>query len=131
MATDHRTDNAADEPLDPNAERVRRRLVRFAAINIGILFVAVMLVLGAIVYKTFREEPAPAAGPDEAPAPPTSETVEGRIVLPQGARIVSQSLSGTRLSLQLALSDGSTQFIIYDTRTGRAVGRFAVAGEAR
>jgi hypothetical protein len=46
----------ADEQLDPATERVRRKLVRFMAINLGILFVALMAVVIAIVYRAFWSE---------------------------------------------------------------------------
>jgi hypothetical protein len=126
-----RPDASDEQPLDPAAERVRRRLVRFAVINIGILFVAVMLVLGAIVYKTTQlgKEPAEPVADAGAAVPAGGELVEGRIALPSGARIVSQALSGNRLSLQVALADGSQTFLVYDTASGRMIGRYVVEHE--
>ena len=121
-----RPDASDEQPLDPAAERVRRRLVRFAVINIGILFVAVMVVLGAIVYKTTQLGKEPAAPAADANVPSGGDLVEGRITLPSGARIVSQALSGNRLSLQVALADGSRSFLIYDIASGRPIGRYAV-----
>lgn len=122
-----RPDSADEKPLDPAVERVRARLVRFAVINIGILFVAVMVVLAAIVYKTTqlgKEPAAPAAS--NTTAPPIGEAVEGRIAIPAGARIVSQSLSGTLLSLQLQGGDGQGSILVFDTGRGRVVGRYTI-----
>ena len=56
-------DDEEEKPLDPAVEKVRRKLVRFVAINLGLLFVALMAVVGAIVYKsrTRRRRASPAA----------------------------------------------------------------------
>ena len=61
---------------------------------------------------------------------PSPEGVaEGQIPLPVGARIVSQSLSGNRISLALELADGSRAIYLYDVAERRLVGRFAVTEE--
>ena len=44
-------DENEEKPLDPAMERVRRRLVRFVGINLGLLFIALMAVVVAIVYR--------------------------------------------------------------------------------
>ena len=53
------TTTIEDKPLDPAVERVRRKLVRFMAINLGLLFAALMAVVAAVVYKA-GQTPAPA-----------------------------------------------------------------------
>lgn len=114
-----------EKPLDPAVENLRRKLVRFVAINLGLLFIALMAVVGALVYKSLTASPPAAV----AETPPLQSVVEGTIPLPPGARIVSQSLSGNRIALELQLSDGGRAIHIYDITAGRIVGRFAVAGE--
>ena len=94
-------DEEREEPLDPAVERVRRKLVRFIAINLGILFFALMAVVAALVYRATRVETPPAAPVSELPAA-TGAPVYGEITLPRGARLVSQALSGGRLSLLVA-----------------------------
>lgn len=118
-------DNDEEKPLDPAAERVRRKLVRFMAINLGILFLALMAVVAALVYKSMTVSPAPPAVASDVPADATS----GRISLPAGARLISQSLSGDRLSLHVALAGGGESILIYDTAQGRIVGRHDLAAE--
>jgi hypothetical protein len=122
------TQNARPEdgeaPLDPAAERVRRKLVRFMAINLGILFAAVMAVVLAIVYRSVSAEdtpPAPMAG--ELPAPPPGSTLAGEIALPAGARLVGHALSGSRLTLDIDTA-GRRSILIYDIAEGRVIGRF-------
>lgn len=100
------------EALDPAAERVRRKLVRFMGINLAILFAAVMAVALAFVYKSLS--------PQEA-ALPAGDAVTGTLDLPEGARIVSQALEGTRLSLHVALAGGGAEIRVYDLRDGRLI----------
>src|SRR5690606_4045419 len=105
-----------------------RKLVRFVAINLGILFVALMAVVGALVYKSLTVAPRQPAEPAiEVPSP--ESVTEGLIGLPAGARIISQSLSGHRISLLLDLPDGTRAIHLYDLRAGRLVGRFAIGTE--
>lgn len=117
------TDLEQDEkPLDPAAERVRRKLVRFMAINLGILFVAVMVVIAAVVYRSWSTPKAPTA----EIAAPIGETARGQIVLPKGAMIISQSLSGGRVSLHIAIDSEDEAILVYDIATGRLIGHYDI-----
>ena len=113
-----------DTPLDPAAERVRRKLVRFMVINLAILFAAVMAVVAALVYKGMRENREIAVPAANVVIP--SETIRGEIAIPQGARVVSQSLSGMVLSVHVALADGSEAILVHDIASGRLIARLAL-----
>ena len=121
-------DDEDEKPLDPAVERVRRKLVRFVAINLGLLFIALMAVVGALVYKSRTTAP-PTAVETGLDVPSPEGVIEGQIPVPAGARIVSQSLSGNRISLSLELADGSRAIYLYDVAERRMVGRFAVTEE--
>ena len=114
-----------DKPLDPEVEKMRGKLVRFMAINLGLLFLALMVVIAAVVYKARKAQPVspPLAGDIQAPA---SEPLSGDIVLPVGARVVSQSLSGNRVSIDAELADGSRTIFVYDIAERRLIGQFAI-----
>jgi heme/copper-type cytochrome/quinol oxidase subunit 2 len=121
--TGQKTDLEQDEkPLDPAAERVRQKLVRFMAINLVILFFAVMVVIAAVVYRNWSSAEAPVA----ELTPPIGETVRGEIVLPKGAMIVSQSLSGGRISLHVAIDGEAESILVYDVATGRLIGQYDI-----
>ena len=107
--------------LDPAAENVRRKLKRFMFINLGILFAALMAVMIALVYKTFSTEPA---GQQETQASSSSELMTGNLLLPSGAEIVTQSLSGNRLALHVRRSGGGQSILVYDLNEQRLVGRY-------
>lgn len=119
-------DDLDDKPLDPAVEKVRRKLVRFVAINLGLLFVALMAVVGAIVYKTRSEAPLPAPPMTDIPTPVPGAMMEGSIPIPADGRLASHSISGNRLSLDVAMPDGSHVIHVYDMAEGRVIGRFAV-----
>ena len=122
-------DDEEEKPLDPAVEKVRKKLVRFVAVNLGLLFLALMAVVGAIVYKTRTEVVATPEMPIADIPVPTGAALEGEIALPSGARIVSQALSGDRLSLDVELPDGSHAIILYDLARRRTVGRYAVTAQ--
>jgi hypothetical protein len=124
-------DHEEEQPLDPAAERVRRKLVRFMGINLGILFAAVMAVVLALVYKSMRAGDEEAAFQPAASAVPSGEMLTGEISIPAGARILSQSGTDNRLTLHLGLQDGSEAILLYDIHQGRVVGRFRITREGQ
>ena len=118
-------DEDEEKPLDPEVEKVRKKLVRFVAINLSLLFLALMVVIGALVYKARNAPPAspPLAGDIQVPA---GEPISGDIVLPVGAKVISQSLSGNRVSIDAELADGGRTIFVYDITERRIVGRFSI-----
>jgi hypothetical protein len=120
-------DDEEDKPLDPNVERIRRRLVRFMLVNFGLLFIALMVVAGAIVYKVSHKSPAlTSSQAGTVPAPSEAAPIEAYIALPAGARLLSQSISENRISVYAELSDASHAILVYDMADGHLVGRYAV-----
>jgi hypothetical protein len=119
-------DDTEEKPLDPAVEKVRRKLVRFVVINLGLLFVALMAVVSAVVYQSRTAAP-PALSAGDIPSP--DGVIEARIPLPLGAKIVSQSLSGNRIAVEAELADGGRVIFLYDIAERRIVGRFAVTNE--
>ena len=121
--------NDDDKPLDPEVERVRRKLLRFMIINLAILFVAFAAVIGGFIYKS-SHAPKRAAEQEAAVKPPSgADAVAATIAIPVGAHIVAQTLSGRQLLLDLKLADGSRSFLLYDLEAGRTLGTYAVKAE--
>ena len=108
-----------EKPLDPAAERVRQKLVRFMGINLGILFAAVMVVIAAVVYKNWNATETPA----DAALPPIGETAKAPIVIHHGARVISQSTSPGRVSLHVGLAPQGEAIMIYELPSGRLIGQ--------
>lgn len=118
-------DDTEEKPLDPAAERVRRKMVRFVAVNLGLLFLAVMAVLVAVVYKTFDND-APADAVSEIPAL-DGAPLELDLPLPAGAKVLGHALSGNRVSLHIEAVDGQRSLLIYDVAARRVVARIALS----
>ncbi len=118
-AQDPIEDREEEEPLDPAVERVRRKLIRFMAINLGILFAAVMAVVLAFVYKSLTME---GGEPSASIASPS----EGALPLPAGSRVISHAIEGQRVSVMVESQDGAREIIIYDLEQQGVVGRIAL-----
>lgn len=118
-------DDTEEKPLDPAAERVRRKLVRFVAVNLGLLFFAVMAVLIAVVYKSFDGD-KPAEAVPELPAP-DGAPLDLDLPLPAGAKVLGHALSGNRVSVDVELADGKRSLIVYDIAARRVVARIALS----
>ncbi|WP_367717339.1 fimbrial protein [Nitratireductor sp. GISD-1A_MAKvit] len=119
MVRPEEQEDAEQDALDPAAERVRRKMVRFMAINLAILFAAVMAVVLAFVYKTLKDRPEEPAEMVMIPGDATESTIE----LPDGARVVSQALDGTRVSLHLRYAGGREELRIFDVASGTMAAR--------
>jgi hypothetical protein len=111
-------DNDDEKPLDPAIERVRRKFVRFAVVNLGILFLALIVVVGALVYKSFR-----------TPALSDATFAEAQIPLPAGAKMIGHGFSEGRISIDAELADGSRAIFIYDAAAQKMVGRYTVTAK--
>jgi len=127
MASPIRGDDE-EKPLDPAVENVRRKLLRFMLVNLGLLGVALIAVVGAIVYKSRTAAPEVPAAPVLA-APADGGVVEGLIEVPIGSTIVSQSLSGGQVSVYIEEKDGARALLIYDLAAKRVVGRYTFVGQ--
>ncbi len=113
-----------EKPLDPAMEKVRRKMIRLLGVSIGVMMAGLMAVLFAIVYKMNGggKEPSSIA----SPASGALIAGAGEIVLPAGAYMNSQSLSGDRLSLDVTLKGGAREIQIFDMTSRQIVARFAV-----
>ena len=117
-------DDLDEKPLDPEMEKVRRKMVRLLAVSIGIMFIGLMTVLGALVYKFTRSDAPAASGALVAGSPasvPSDAPVEGVVSLPEGFSIESVSLDGPRIGFFGRAADGSRRLIIHDISVSRIV----------
>lgn len=97
-----------DAPLDPAAERLRRKLVRLLATSFGVMALGLVAVFGAILYRL-------------SASPPQRAAIETQ--LGTGGTIGAIALSGERLALLLTRSDGGTETVVVDAATGRIIAR--------
>ena len=114
--------------LDPAAEKVRRKMLRFMFINLGILFLALMAVMIALVYKSFG--PAPGSN-TTAKVPPSAEMIAGSILLPPSSEVISQSLDGNRMALHIRRNGGGESILLYDLTERRVIGNFEIGWQGQ
>ena len=106
MVVQHETED--EKPLDPAAERLRRKMVRLMAVSIGTMMIGIFAVLFAIVYKM-----------NAAAVPSNIETV---IRLPSGFDVKSASRSGSSVTFLGTAADGAQRLLTYDVETGEPAG---------
>jgi putative copper export protein len=120
-------DDQEEKPLDPAMESVRRKMIRLQIVSGVIMFVSLMAVFGAVVYKTMRapaKEPVASAStgiPSDAPVSVTAN-------LPSGFVIQSSSLSGGQIMFFGATADGVLKSLVFDIKAGRIVADITVNG---
>jgi hypothetical protein len=100
-------------------------MIRLLAISIGVMMAGLMAVLFAIVYK-INSRPSGATMETAAAIPQSYGEIAGSITLPQGARINGQSLSGSRILLDLSLPDGQRELAVFDMGANRLVARYTL-----
>ncbi|MCY6379332.1 hypothetical protein [Hoeflea prorocentri] len=108
-----------EKPLDPEMEKVRKKMVRLLVVSIGIMILGVMAVLAGVVYKVMQpgEETAIAAG--QGLAVPSGEPIQHSMSLPQGFVVDDVALDGSRILFYGRMVDGSQKVVILDIETGR------------
>jgi len=117
-----------EKTLDPAAENVRRKMLRFMFINLGILFLALMAVMVALVYKSFGPAPKETT---VAQVPPSTEIISGIILLPPSSEVVSQSLDGNRITLHIRRNGGGQAILLYDLSERRVIGTFEISWQGQ
>lgn len=117
-----------EKPLDPEMEKVRKKLVKFSSVFMGLNMVALMAVLGAIVYKIggFGDEESSVELMPAVASVPVEPGFEQVIDLPDGTRIVSASEQNGRVLLNLRFQDGTSALWFYDIGTKQVMGKLSV-----
>lgn len=109
-----------EEPLDPVMENVRRKMVRLQLVSAGVMLVMLMAVLGAIVYKVTRPDPA-AVARQSGIVVPSDAPVTGAVALPAGFNTTGVALSGNQILFFGTLADGAGKAFVFDIAAGRIV----------
>lgn len=116
-----------EKPLDPETEKVRRKLAKYGALFMGFNALALMAVLGALVYKLggFGDESSTKLEPSKLDF---NEPIDfdRNLDLPDGAQIINASKSEQQILLNLKLKDGSSALWIYDIAQERITGKISI-----
>lgn len=121
-------DDQEEKPLDPVMENVRRKMVRLQVVSGVIMFVSLMAVFGAVVYKTTRTQvPEPTATASSLGVP-SDAPVAATAALPDGFDIQSVALSGGQILFYGTVAGGQRKAFVFDIRAGRIIADVAIAG---
>lgn len=120
-------DDQEEKPLDPAMENVRRKMIRLQIVSGFIMFVSLMAVFGAVVYKTMwapaKQPTAIASGgiPSDAPVAATAS-------LPAGFVLQSSSLSGGQIMFFGKTAEGVSKALVFDIKAGSIIADVTVNG---
>lgn len=128
MANIEPDDQEEEKPLDPVMEKVRRKMVRLQLVSAGVMFVSLMAVLGAVVYKVTKSETKETA-PVSSLAVPSDGPVSAVAALPAGFEVSDVSLSGTQILFYGKTVEGTQKAYVFDVSVGRIVADIAVGGD--
>jgi hypothetical protein len=108
-----------DQPLDPAMEKVRRKMIRLQIVSGSVMFISLMAVFGAVVYK--------AVGPSKTTATtatttvPSDAPVAATASLPQGFTIENVSFAGGDMLFYGRLANGTRKALVFNVQAGRFV----------
>ncbi len=135
-AMNSREEIEEEKPLDPETEKVRKKLVKFSAVFMGLNMLALMAVLGAIVYKIggYGNPSAEGAGASVAPSQqaggtagvPVEPGFEQLLDVPDGSQVVSASEQNGQVVINLVLPDGSRQLWFYNLQSAQVTGKLSI-----
>ena len=115
-----------EKPLDPEMEKVRRKMVRLLAVSLGVMFIGVMAVLVGVVYKVMETPEEEQTASTGVLTVPTGESLEVKVKLPQGFIINDVSLDGSRVLFFGENTDGSRSAYIFDVQSLSLVAQIAI-----
>lgn len=112
-----------EKPLDPAVEKIRRKMVRLLFISSSVIVLALMTVLGSIVYKANKNSATaeiPAASPQSAVT-----LARQTVTLPTGFTLESTTVDGNRIWF-MGTVDGKHMMIAHDIATGKTLTEVSV-----
>lgn len=110
-----------EKPLDPEMEKVRRKMVRLLGVSLGIMFIGVMAVLAAVVYKINTPDDSEVANRAMQSEIPALVSNDLEVILPLGFTTTSFDLDGSRGAITGLASDGKQHVLIIDLNTGKII----------
>lgn len=112
-----------EKPLDPAVEKIRRKMVRLLFISSSVIVLALMTVLGSIVYKASKNS---AAAQQAVAATPTAVTqAQQTVTLPKGFVLETTTVDGNRIWF-MGTVDGKHLMIAHDIGTGKTLAEVTV-----
>ncbi|NTE87138.1 hypothetical protein [Agrobacterium rubi] len=108
-----------DQPLDPAMEKVRRKMIRLQIVSGSVMFISLMAVFGAVVYKAVG--PSKTATTATTNAVPSDAPVAATASLPPGFAIENVSFANGDMLFYGRLANGTRKALVFNVQAGRFV----------
>ncbi|NTF32755.1 hypothetical protein [Rhizobium skierniewicense] len=108
-----------DQPLDPAMEKVRRKMIRLQIVSGAVMFISLMAVFGAVVYKAVG--PSKTATTAATNPVPSDAPVAATASLPQGFTIETVSFANGDMLFYGRLANGTRKALVFNVQAGRFV----------
>ncbi|KJF66167.1 MULTISPECIES: hypothetical protein [Rhizobium] len=114
-------DEQEDKPLDPAMDKVRRKMIRLQIVSGSVMFISLMAVFGAVVYKAVgpSKTVATQSVPQNLGVPTGNGPLAVTASLPQGFTIDNVSYSGGDMLFYGKLANGTRKALVFNVATGR------------
>ena len=108
-----------DQPLDPAMEKVRRKMIRLQIVSGSVMFISLMAVFGAVVYKAVG--PSKTVSTTATTTVPSDAPVAATASLPQGFTIENVSFASGDMLFYGRLANGTRKALVFNVQAGRFV----------
>ncbi|MDS7597858.1 hypothetical protein [Agrobacterium tumefaciens] len=122
-------DEQEDKPLDPAMEKVRRKMIRLQIVSGSVMFISLMAVFGAVVYKAMGPSKTAATTQTQTMTVPSDAPIAATASLPQGFVIENVSYSGGDMLFYGRLANGTRKALVFNVAAGRFVADVTVDGQ--
>ncbi|MDR6103112.1 hypothetical protein QE369_003309 [Agrobacterium larrymoorei] len=114
-------DEQDDKPLDPAMEKVRRKMIRLQIVSGLVMFISLMAVFGAVVYKAMGPSKTAAPAANQSMQVPSDQPVSATASLPQGFTIENVSFANGDMLFYGRLANGTRKALVFNVQTRRFV----------
>ncbi|WP_320202507.1 hypothetical protein [Agrobacterium rosae] len=109
-----------DQPLDPAMEKVRRKMIRLQIVSGSVMFISLMAVFGAVVYKAVGPSKT-ATTTNTSATVPSDAPVAATASLPQGFTIENVSFASGDMLFYGRLANGTRKALVFNVQADRFV----------
>ena len=110
-----------DQPLDPAMEKVRRKMIRLQIVSGLVMFISLMAVFGAVVYKAMGPSKTATPTASQSMQVPSDQPVSATASLPQGFTIENVSFANGDMLFYGRLANGTRKALVFNVQTRRFV----------
>ena len=110
-----------DEPLDPAMESMRRKMIRLQIVSGSVMFISLMAVFGAVVYKAVGPSKSAPAATTETMVVPSDGPAAATASLPEGFTIENVSFASGDMLFYGRLANGTRKALVFNVAARRFI----------